>query len=183
MLAFGPSFSNLLSQTLLMPENYNRPGLTKTILITGLLAGLLDIVAASTSYTLLTGKPFINVLYYVASAVMGPAAYKGGWQVAALGLLLHFVVAYLFTLFYFMIYPKLSLLQYNRWLSAILYGVFMWTVMSFLILPLTKVPALTFTTAGVLRGIVILIVMIGLPVSISASGYYRYKSKRALSIA
>lgn len=134
----------------------------------GLIAGTMDICAACIQYYLRTGKNPENVLRFVASGVFGKEALAGGHLYSAAGLLFHYLIAFSFTVFFFFIYPRLKFLSYNIFLSAVLYGVFTWTIMSRIVLPLSNTPPIPFTWSGAATAAGILIVCIGLPLSIIA---------------
>ncbi len=150
----------------------HRPSLLKTILFSGLLAGTLDIATALIQYSVQTGKDPLFVLRYVASGVFGNDAFAGGVHMAGWGLFFHFVIAFSFTVFFFVIYPKLGFLAKNRVLTGIFYGIFMWIVMNLGVLPLSGVPQSPFDAGRATRGALILICMIGLPLSFIAGRFY-----------
>ncbi len=148
----------------------------KTIVLAGLLVGSLDIIAALVQFYIKTGKDPLIVLKYIASAIIGKDAYPGGNKMAAMGLLLHFLVALAWTLFFFLIYPKLKLLSVNRVLTGIVCGIFIWAMMSYVILPMTKVPpGGAFNLKQATISALILIGAIGLPLSFMAYKYYKGK--------
>jgi len=61
------------------------------------------------------------------------------------GLLFHFVIAFIFTLFFFLIFPKVKLLQGNTIIVAIVYGIFVWAVMNKIVIPyFTKLDPVIF---------------------------------------
>ncbi len=148
-----------------------------SVLKTGFIAGSLDIIAACVSFYISTGKNPILVLNYVASGVFGKAdAYAGGTGMALLGLLFHYLIAYLFTFFFFMIYPTLKLERLNKFILAFIYGLFVWTVMNKIIVPLSNTPPPPpFQWQAAIKGMLILVVMIGLPNSLRAGKYYAKK--------
>ncbi|MFZ6022975.1 MAG: hypothetical protein ACOYVG_00810 [Bacteroidota bacterium] len=130
-----------------------------------LLVAVLDIIAAMLSFYLSTGKSPAIVLKFIASAVVGSDAYTGGLTSMLLGMVLHFLVAFLFTLFFFLVYKPLALYRYNVYLVGILYGMFIWLVMNKLVLPITSVMQQPFKWVEAGRAMLILITMIGLPLA------------------
>ena len=138
------------------------------ILGAGLLVGTLDISAACVQYFIKTGKSPENVLKFVASGVFGKEAFTGGVLMSVCGLLFHFLVAFIFTTFFFFIYPRLKFLSFNVILTAILYGVFTWAVMNRIVLPLSNTPPIPFTWTGAAISAGILCLCIGLPLAIIA---------------
>jgi len=65
----------------------------RAIGVGGLACGILDISAAIGQYAL-RGVPAIRILQSVAAGLLGREAYSGGVPTAALGLALHFVIAF-----------------------------------------------------------------------------------------
>ncbi len=76
-----------------------------TIVQAGLLAGTLDISAACIHAYLLRGTTPVQVLRYVASGVWGTDAFQGGTGIALQGLLFHFIIAFGWTVLFFLAYP------------------------------------------------------------------------------
>ncbi|MCC6461874.1 MAG: hypothetical protein IT260_15470 [Saprospiraceae bacterium] len=138
---------------------------TRFFLFSGLLVGTLDISAALIQYSIQTGKDPLNVLRFIASGVLGADAFAGGLPTAAFGLLLHFGIAFAFTAFFFWLYPRWTFLAQNWVLSGLLYGIFIWLVMNLLVLPLSRVPQGVFSLNKALVAVLILVCMIGLPLS------------------
>nr|WP_295932132.1 DUF1440 domain-containing protein [uncultured Dyadobacter sp.] len=152
--------------------NISRSG-RKTILSATLVAGTLDILAAFLVYAIILEKTSpARILMSIASGIFGKAAYSGGTAMIITGLLLHFVIAFIFTVFYYLISPGLPFLRRQRLLAGILYGVFVWLIMNLGVLPIAfKGMPLPDPTAALL-GIAIVIVAVGIPISyiVSASG-------------
>jgi hypothetical protein len=144
--------------------------LLTNILITGLIAGTIDILAA---IIILAGGNAVGTLKYVASGAFGKAALEGGSEMAAWGLLFHFIIALSWTTVYFLIYPKLPFLKWNKWLNAIAYGLIVQMLMSFVVLPLSQIPPRPFNWVSFLENAVILMFSIGLPVALMAERFYR----------
>lgn len=138
---------------------------SKLIIKAGLIAGALDIVAAFLNFYFKTGKNPTIVLKYIASAIFGKEAMTGGIEMILTGLLLHFIIAFIFTLFFSVIYKMLWSWFKNTILIAILYGIFVWIVMNLAIVPLSKASQIPFSWSGAITNVVILIVCIGLPLS------------------
>jgi magnesium-transporting ATPase (P-type) len=147
----------------------------KTIVIAGLIAGTLDILAAFiNSYLANNVKPGI-VLKYIASGVFGKEqAFGGGTPMIVYGLIFHFLIAAIWAVFFFLIYPYWSMLVKNKYVTGVLYGIFVWCAMSLIVLPMSNVPGtggIKFPGAFISMGI--LIVAIGLPISIIVHRHYK----------
>ncbi|WP_291909415.1 hypothetical protein [Chitinophaga sp. CB10] len=139
-----------------------------TIALTALLAGTLDLATSCILFTVRSGKSFVEVLKFIASAIFGPAAYSGNPAIPWLGVLFHYAIAFVFTTFFFLVYPVVRKGIRNTFLIAVLYGLFVWVVMNLIVLPFTHVRPVPFTAFGVTVGALVLIVMIGLPLAMVA---------------
>lgn len=143
----------------------------KTILLSGLLVGSLDIIAALVQFYSKTGKDPLIVLKYIASAVFGKSAFSENSMVVW-GLLLHFLIAFIWTIFFFLIYPKLKLLSWNRIVTGIIYGIFIWIIMTQVVVPISKATAGAFNIKNAIIAVLILIAAIGIPLSFIAHRFY-----------
>lgn len=145
-----------------------------TILWAGALVGLLDISSACINYYLRTGKSPVIIFPFIASAIFGKTAMEGK-EMIAVGGLMHFMIAYAFTIFFFLIYPKLPFLSWNRLLTGILYGALIWTLMTLVLVPLTRAKAARPSWERSPIDMGILMVAIGIPLSLIAYRYYAGK--------
>jgi hypothetical protein len=145
----------------------------RTILGAGLLAGTLDITAACLHYFIRTGNNPVTVLHYVASGIVGKEAFGGGWPIALLGLALHFGIALTFAGLYFYLYSRLALLRRNKLVSGIGYGIAVWLVMTWVVVPLSRVPSQPFQLIPAIIGMSIIVVAVGLPISFVVHRHYR----------
>jgi hypothetical protein len=146
---------------------------TNAILHAGFIAGLLDITGATISYVIQRHREPTRMYQFIASGVFGKKAFEGGWIMAALGLLFHFMVAYIFTLIFFFLYPRIRLLSKNRVVTGLVYGLLVWSAMQFVVLPLSNVTRLPLKPVQAMIGIGVLMLCIGLPLSFMAYRYYR----------
>jgi len=136
----------------------------------GLLAGSLDIIAACSLFSIQSGRDPSIVLRFIASGAVGLRALTGGWTMSLLGLFFHFVIAYCWTTLFFLVYPLLPKL--NWIVSGVAFGIIIWLIMNFAVLPLTKVMQRPFDLKQALTGTTILILMVGLPVSFLSARFY-----------
>ena len=148
---------------------------TKRLLLTAVFGGTLDILAAYVNVFIQTGHLSRRMFRYIAGGAIGlKNSLSGGVPVILLGVLIHYFIAFLFTLFFFVLYRKNQFFGLNRFLAALLYGIFIWAVMNLVVLPLSALPAGTIKPGKAILDALILVVMIGLPASLSASAYYRH---------
>ena len=144
----------------------------KVILLTGFIAGSLDLTGAIISSTIMSGKFPSKIFHYIASGIFGKEAFSGGNIMILWGVLFHYIIAYAFTFLYFWIYPKIGFLAINRVISGILYGAFVWVIMNRIVVPLSNVTRGPFNITQAIVGMVVLMLMIGLPIAFNAHKYY-----------
>lgn len=143
-----------------------------TILKATLIAGTLDIALACLNFYFKTQKNPLVVLRYIASAVFGKSAYSDDTIMPLVGLLFHYIVAFIWVTIFFLLYPKLISFTKNSIVAGLLYAIVIWLGMNFLVLPLTLVPKTSFNLTSALVGLLILMIAIGLPLGLIMKKYY-----------
>ena len=149
--------------------------LIPAVIITGLLAGALDAVAAITNFLVQGGKNPASIFKYIASGVFGKKAFAGGLAMIAWGVFFHFLITFGLTIFYYWLYPKVKWLGENKIVAGLLYGIFAWVITTRVIVPLSRIPQPPFDLSKALVAILILMCFIGLPISLLANKHYLYK--------
>jgi len=148
----------------------------KTVLLTGLLVGTTDIIAAYIStWIRLASFPF-KLLHYIAGGLLGlDTSMGGGWTVALLGLGIHYFIAMAWTVFYFVAAPRIRLTSFNPYIVGFFYAVFVGSMMNYVVLPLTALPKSppSFQLVPSLIGWTTLSVVLGMPIAVSAYRLYR----------
>jgi uncharacterized membrane protein YagU involved in acid resistance len=115
----------------------SRTGPLPAILVGGLIVGVLDLLYAIVVYS--PHRP-IRIPQTIASGVLGRAAYSGGAESAALGVVLHFVIAVgAATVFYFAS-RFVPLLLRHAVISGLIYGAGVYLFMHGVVLPLSAAP-------------------------------------------
>jgi uncharacterized membrane protein YagU involved in acid resistance len=92
------------------------------------------------------------------------------------GGLFHFIIAYCFTIAFFLIYPHIRFFSVNRLLTGILYGLIIWFVMNRIVVPQTRINQAGFKLKDALIVAGILIIAIGIPLSFFAYRFYYGKA-------
>jgi hypothetical protein len=144
----------------------------RTISLTALLAGALDLTSAIVKYSIETGKDPIPVFRYIASGAFGKEAFEGGRLMIIWGIVFHFMIAFLFTAFLFLVYPRVSAWIKNKFAVAVFYGLFTWAVMNLVVVPFSYINKYPSDVKQALIAALILILMIGLPVALIADRFY-----------
>lgn len=133
----------------------------------GLIAGTMDITAAILTYKIRNGLPATRLLQSVASGLLGKDAYTGGAKTAALGLFLHFVIAFGATTVFYLASRKMPWLIQNAVLAGVLYGIIVHQFMQQVVLPLSAFPKGPFNFNLLVIGLITHMVCIGLPISLA----------------
>ena len=96
---------------------------------------------AVTYYPLTANVTSKQILQGIASGLLGAQAFQGGNATAALGLALHYLIAFVWTIVFYMLAKNIRVL--TRWPLIVgpLYGTFVWLVMNLVVLPLSHVHA------------------------------------------
>ena len=144
---------------------------TGRALVVGTLAvGVLDILDAFIFFGLRGARP-IGILQSIASGVLGRAAYQGGMRTAALGLVLHFVIAFGVVATYLAATRLIPALNRRPWLYGLLYGLVVYAVMNLVVVPLSAAALGSGPTPFVVRvnGVLIHMFGVGLPAALVAA--------------
>ena len=144
----------------------------KQIFKATLVAGSLDITAASIQAYLSKGLTPDIVLKFIASGMFGKAAYSGEFKYMLFGLLVHFFIVLMCVITYFHFYPKLSLLHKNILLSALLVALIAWIVTTRIVIPLSKIQPSPLSFKGDFTAIAILLLCIGIPIVLITKHFY-----------
>ena len=150
-----------------------RRDVANAILVTGLIAGVLDGLAAVLLHLIRGGRTPERIFNYIASGVFGPAAMTGGTPMVLAGVGFHLLIAMGWTVLFFLLARQFHALRRNIIAAALAYGIFVWIMMNKVVLPLSRVqlPA-TVTWNSILIGASVLVVCIGLPVALGAQRYF-----------
>lgn len=147
------------------------------VLLTGCIVGVLDGAAALLNAWFKAGVTPANVFKYIASALFGRAAFYGGWEMVATGVVLHFLIAVFWSFLFFMLYPVVPLLRRNKWLVGAAYGLLVWVVMNLAVLPLTLVVQAKFNWQAMVTGWAFHILLVGIPIVLMARRWYTVTAK------
>jgi uncharacterized membrane protein YagU involved in acid resistance len=134
----------------------------------GLVAGTLDIVYACAYWGLRRGVPPRRILQSVAAGLLGKASFDGGARTAALGLALHFFIALTMAAVYFVGARRWSLLWRRPWLCGAAYGVFLYIVMNYVVVPLSRAAGGSKDPVWVTLSILVHALLIGVPCALFA---------------
>jgi hypothetical protein len=144
-----------------------KPKAFRVILIGGLIAGTLDILAAFIQSGLRGVTP-MRVLQAIASGLLGADSFQGGFATAALGLVLHFFIATTATALYYAASRKFKVLVDQAIVCGLAYGIPVYVMMNLIVLPLSAITfPVSHTPSVVATAVLILMFCIGLPIALT----------------
>ena len=154
----------------------NTPGrrFAKALLLCLLIAGTLDIADALIFYGL-RGVPPLGLLRFIAACLLGVSALHGGMGMAALGLGIHYTITLFWSALFLLAAMRVNFLTRYAIAGGLLYGVLIYVVMNFVVLPLTRLPPRThhLAPAVLINGVLALMLFMGLPIALIARRFAR----------
>jgi hypothetical protein len=139
---------------------------SKTIILSGLIAGSLDAIAA----ILLFAHPVSlhnasKIFRFIASGLLGRVTYSSGFAYPFIGLFLHFLFAMIWSAIYFLIiYPLFkpgSILAKTCILAS-----FIWIVMNGFVVPLSAIGSIQTNGWSIMKSFLVLVVCVALPITL-----------------
>ena len=146
----------------------NRNSLLRLSVIGCIISGFLHfLIQQGIVFGLILKTPIISSLQFVASGIMGDAAFAGGLATALLGLVLDFIMITIMAGVFILSVDRIPLLRRHIIPGSILYGFGVFIVMNLIVLPLSAAPALPAPPLWLLIELVLQhILLIGLPLGI-----------------
>ena len=134
----------------------------------GLACGVFDITQACIAYGIQNHLPPMRVFQSVAAGLMGPKAFQGGASTAALGLVLHFFIAFSWAAINYVASRNVSFMTESPVIAGLLYGELVWLVMNYVVIPLSALHhGPRFDKASIITGPVGHLFLVGLPIALA----------------
>ena len=138
----------------------------KAVILGGVVAGAFDITYAFIFYGM-RGIPATRILQSVASGLLGQASYSGGFASAALGLLLHFLIAIAAAATFYAVSRRFTWLIQHAFVSGAIFGLCVYVVMNFVVVPLSAFPhKLAFPPIVLVTGLFVHMFLVGVPIAL-----------------
>lgn len=139
----------------------------------GTLAGTLDLTQA----LILFGR---RVPYAIAAGLLGQQAFSGGAGTYILGIVLHFFIAFSVTAIFYGASRTLTFMTEHPLVCGLFYGMAVELVMSYVVLPLSALHSRgPYELRDVILGLVVHMIVVGLPISFSVWRFARNKEALA----
>lgn len=136
------------------------------ILVGGFVAGSLDIIFACTFWALKAGVSSERILQSVAAGLLGKTSLTGGVSTAALGLMLHFLIALMMSVAYYVVAQRWSLLTQRPWLCGAIYGLVLYVVMNYVVVPLSAAGPGPKDLLWIALSIAVHMLLVGVPIAL-----------------
>jgi hypothetical protein len=139
---------------------------SKTIILSGLIAGSLDAIAA----IILFAHPVSihnagKIFRFIASGLFGRVTYSTGIMYPVIGLFLHYLIATIWSAVYFLIIYQLfkpgSVLA-----KSIIFASLIWIVMNGFVVPLSTIGSIQTNGWSILKSFLVLVVCVSLPITL-----------------
>ncbi|HKO58488.1 MAG TPA: hypothetical protein VJ276_21665 [Thermoanaerobaculia bacterium] len=141
----------------------------RALVLGSLTLAALDITDAIVFWFLYRGVMPMRIFQSVAAGLLGrDAAIHGGLRTALLGAALHLFIATCIVLTYYLASLRLPLLARHPVLCGLAYGVAVWLVMTFVVVPLSAAQGGRLTLPVALNGVVGHMLFVGLPAALAA---------------
>jgi len=140
-----------------------------TAAIGGGAGGLLDAIYATVLWGFILGDNPAAVWQSVAAGLLGKASYDGGPATAFLGLALHLCVAFVMALVYVRAARHLPVLLQRPVLLGALYGLLLYAVMNFVVVPLSAIGFHAPSLKGAIRALIPHVLFVGPAIALAAA--------------
>jgi len=150
----------------------------------GLVAGTLDITE-NIVFNAFRGITPWRIFQFIASGVLGRHSFQMGWTSFGLGIVIHYAIALTWTVIFYIAATKLNfrVLMSRPILSGLIYGIIVYLVMNFIVLPLTAVPPrpAAVTLVNRVNAVLALMFCIGLPIALLTRSALRKANQASIS--
>ena len=121
----------------------------RSIVFAGAAAATLDLAFAFAFYGATLGASPLRILHSIASGAFGMAAFDGGIATAAFGLLAHYFILIVAASCYFAASTRVAALRQRAAICGPLFGVAIYCVMHYVVLPLSAAPKFRTSTLSI----------------------------------
>lgn len=150
----------------------------RLVLLGGLIAGTLDMLFAIVFWAIKADVPPARIMQSVASGLVGrDQAVAGGVATAALGLALHFLIATSMSVTYYIVARRWAFLWRRPWIAGPLYGVLLYAIMNFIVIPLSAARAGSHDPLWVGMSVLVHMTLIAMPMALAARGALKTVSR------
>ena len=141
-----------------------RNSLLRSIVLGGMFIFIIQIIHQWIVVTLIQKTPFILIWQYIASGLLGDAAFVGGMATAWLGVVFHLIISFVIAAVFILGVERIPLLRRYIIPVSLLYGFGVFIVMNMIVTPLSAAPPLPAPTMPwLIEAIAEHVLLVGLP--------------------
>lgn len=123
-----------------------RSSLLRSIVLGGMFIFISQCIHQWIVVTLMQKTPYILVWQYIASGLLGEAAFAGGMATAWLGLFFHLIISFVIAAVFILAADRIPLLRRYAIPVSLLYGFGVFVVMNMIVTPLSAAPPIPAPT-------------------------------------
>jgi hypothetical protein len=138
---------------------------SRAILYGTLVVGVLDALDAVVFFGLRGVRP-IRIFQSISAGVLGRAAFQGGLATAVLGACLHFFIAFVVVLTFYLASRRAPVLTRHAVVSGLIYGLVVYLVKNLVVVPLSAASAAPPSVPVLVNGLLIHAFGVGLPTAL-----------------
>lgn len=160
---------------------YRAPVTFAFVLTGGVVAATLDILYACGFWALKSDVPAQRILQSIAAGLLGDASFGGGWRTAALGVLLHYLIAISMSVAYFLVARQWRALVARPVFYGAAYGLLLYGIMNHVVVPLSAAGNGSRDRLWIAMTVAVHAFFIGVPIALFARRALSAASARALA--
>lgn len=140
----------------------------KPIILSGFIAGTMDALAAIYFFTKPHSLHNISLVFrYILKGILGQGAYKTGFIYPLSGIMLHYLIAVIWSAFYLLIFSNVFKSGFIL-LKTVAFAALIWIIMNAFVLPISGVSSAHYDGWSVMKSFLILVVCVSLPIVVIA---------------
>jgi hypothetical protein len=139
-----------------------------SVLLGGVVVGSFDALFAVLYWRIGYGVPPSRIFQSIAAGLLGPASFEGGPGTAWLGAALHYGIATTIVAVYYAVSVRLTVLVERPFAYGLLYGLAVYAVMNYAVIPLSAAQSPKFNLPWVASSIAVHALLIGVPAALFA---------------
>jgi hypothetical protein len=144
-----------------------RSGRLFPVLLSGaLVIGTLDAAYAVAFWAIRSGTNPSTIFQSIAAGLLGRKAFAGGVNTVLLGALLHYCIAFVIVAVYWACSRRMAVLVRRPYAFGALYGLAVYLVMNYAVVPLSAARQPPFVLAWVVCSVVVHAVFVGVPAAL-----------------
>lgn len=140
--------------------------MTRKIILSGIMIGLLDATAACINAYISLGLLPSRVFQYIASGLMGKTAFETDTIPVILGMAIHFSIAITATYIFYQVYKRYGPALRPVILFGGVYGIWIWLFMNYVVIPISLIGTYPSNLNQIVIGLLVHVFVIGIPIAL-----------------